>query len=353
MITPIKDEYLQNFIVKYPDNLKAVIRNFLFTSSLEETNCLVYIGRTIEFKQIEEVVAGLSDKEREQWKFVQKVSVVLDIPKVRHFLNAKLVASLATTQPLMDNESWEIIMRMRHEDVPRFCEKFRLEGAILLNVLNTKFLVKVMNSIPPEKSIALMEQGGECGSAISKEDAKKLREALVSFSSEMRSQLFSMKILKVLDVIDYSKEKVIYSNLLDSYQESELVEVATANFPMNVLWHLPQKCQADIIQSLPVNKKAAFFCTLEESQRQSLIESSMAKGTNARDMLDMEMERLTANDIEYKKCQLQKNQIWKEFTSFIREHIKNNPDVVGDIQEGCRHWLSEIKKVASGKIRTV
>src|SRR5690606_2110585 len=134
----------------------TTIRELIFNESTESQYALSFLSKSLPDKEVEEIVKGLSEKEKEVWKS----SVVRDgfnVEDIARFVRTKLTAAIVDSKPVLDNEIMEIIFKMKPSDVMAFCSSYRKEGAALLNVLQTSFLGDMIADLPAEKSLELME----------------------------------------------------------------------------------------------------------------------------------------------------------------------------------------------------
>jgi hypothetical protein len=332
--------YFSNFFHKYPDQFRTCVRSLIATGAEKDWQCLEYLTKNMDQKDLTEIMFGLTSNEKETWSTsIGKVKTTSEDSLVK-YLKSKLVGSLIAFQPMVDSEVWEMSLRLRVSEVVSFCDSYHSEGATLLNILTPVFLSKIFDTLDVNKSAKIMEQALE--GDLNAVEVQKLKIALTQFVSSIKSRSFTSKIFKALSSIEASKEKMVYRHLLNSVQPSELVDIVASNFPLDLLWHLSSNFQKDVLQSYPLVKKAQLLLSLNEDEREKLIETIGSNGSSARQMLDMEISRIQDNPSDLRRCQIQKDFILREFIAFTRSHIASNPSLMPEIKSASLEWLSTL-----------
>ena len=335
-------EYLTSFFHKYPDQFKTMFRNLIASSGARDWQSLEYMSKNMAAKDVASLMFGLTPSEKESFKKSVGKHVASSPDELMKYIKGQLVGMLIAFQPLVDQEIWEMALRLRTSEVFKFCETHKSEGSILLNILTPTFLAKILDSVPMDKSFSLMEQALQ-GDMNAKE-IEKLKVALISYFKTVRVNTFSSKIFKALHNIESSKEKMIYRHLLNSVEPQELTGIVVENFPLDLIWQVSSATQKDLLQSYPLVKKAQLLLCFNEQEKQTLCESIAANGSSARQMLEMEFSRIQDSPLELKRCRIQREVIFKEFITFCRSHIKTNPALIPEIQTSAFNWLQSLSK---------
>ena len=319
-----------------------MFRNIIASSGVKDWQSLEYISKNMAAQDVSSLMVGLTPSEKDSFKRSIGKHPPSSPDELMKYIKGQLVGMLIAFQPLVDQEVWEMALKLRTSEVFKFCETYKTEGSVLLNILTPSFLAKILDSVPMDKSFALMEQALQ-GDLNSKE-VQKLKVALQSYFKTVRVNTFSSKIFKALNNIEASKEKMIYRHLLSSIEPQELTGIVVENFPLDLIWYLSSATQKDLLQSYPLVKKAQLLLCFEDHEKEKLSDAIAANGSSARQMLEMEFSRIQDSPSELKRCRIQKEVIFKEFINFCRAHIETNPTLIPEIQIASFEWLRSLSQ---------
>jgi hypothetical protein len=335
-------EYLTNFFQKYPDQFRTMFRSLIASSGVKDWQSLEYMSKNMAAKDVNALMFGLTLSEKESFKRSIGKHSPSSPEELMKYIKGQLVGMLIAFQPLVDQEVWEIALKLRTSEVLKFCESYNKEGSVLLNILTPSFLSKILDSVPLDKSFSLMEQALQ--GDLNAMEVQKLKVALQSYFKTIRVNTFSSKIFKALHNIESSKEKMIYKHLLTSIEPQELTGIVVENFPLDLIWYLSISTQKELLQSYPLVKKAKLLLSFKDQEKEKLMDAISANGSSARQMLEMEISRIQDSSSELKLCRIQKEFIFKEFINFCRAHIETNPSLIPEIKIASFEWLQSLSQ---------
>src|SRR5690606_8170863 len=97
-----------------------------------------------------------------------------------------------------------------------------------------------------------------------------------------------------------------------------LVNTAKRCLPGQLIFELPEEVLKAILQDYPMEKKVEFIAILNSEQRRKIM-GCYPKGSNGREMLEMELEVVESDEFRVQRLKRNANAITKDFTAFARE----------------------------------
>lgn len=335
--------HLLDYFGKYPDQFRQCVRDMINSGDEHCFESLEYMQKLFSLESFREVAQGFTDTEKVIWQsVVGKNKTIKDPEKLMSFIKERLLKSLIATGPMVDAESWELSLNLKNNDVIRFCKSYKSEGGMLLNILDSAFISRLIDSLPETEAVALMEQAMNCEMRTAQEGIA-FKRALKDFVAKSKNNSFPSKMFKALTSIEPAKEKLVYRHLLQSYSTQDLVVAAAQNCPLDLLSYVSNSFYQEVLSAYPLNKKVRLLLCLDEEMKTRMIDASAPNGSSAREMLDMEMKQIEQNPMELKRCQVQKGASIAEFLTFVRGHLGSNPTLQSEIKVAAIEWLNGLK----------
>lgn len=338
----VKDlEYFSGFKQKYPEIFKEFVREQLAQNTANAIASLEYMRTLMHSEEVFSLISLLNDSDRLLWKAsIGKEKSIKDPAKLMEYIRSEMTRAFIAAKPSVDPEIMELSLKLKSHDVTKFCNQFPDSAGELLNLLNPIFISKVLDQMPVEKATTLLQSAFDT-SSIGQDSLKK---NLQLFVGQANKNSMGIKLMKVLEGIDPKKEKMIYKHLLKAGSTEDLIEVASKNCPLEVLWFLPKASLNEALQAYPLTKKARLLVSLEDEKKKQFIDASSSEGSSARQMIDMELKQIEESPVELKRCLAQKDVLLMEFLKFLREFCKSNEQVLGDVKLACYQWFSQLSE---------
>ena len=339
--------HLMDYFGKYPDQFRKCVRDMINSGDEQCFEALEYMQKLFTLETFKAVAQGFTDTEKVSWQsVVGRAKSIKDPEKVMSFIKERLLKSLIASGPMVDPEAWELSLNLKNNDVLKFCKTYKQEGGMLLNILDSTFISRLIDSLPQNEAIALMEQAMNCEMRTSKEGID-FKNALKDFVAKSKNNSFPSKMFKSLTALDPSKEKLVYRHLLEFYSTQDLVMAATQNCPLDLLGYVSKSFYQEVLSAYPLNKKVRLLICLDEEMKARMIDACAPVGSTAREMINMEMKAIEQNSMDYKRCLIQKNAFIGEFLVFVRGHLGTNPALQSEIKVAAIEWLNGLKDKSS------
>ena len=338
----VKDlEYFSEFKQKYPEIFKEFIREQLALNTVNSIASLEYIRNLMVSDDVFLLISLLNDTDRLLWKnSIGREKSIKDPAKLMVYIKGEMTRAFIAAKPMVEPEIIELTLKLKSHDVAKFCQTHAENAGELLNLLNPNFISKVLDQLPLEKATELLQSAFDTSTI----GQGSLKKNLQSFVSQTNKNTMAVKLVQVLQGIEPKKEKMIYKHILKVSSTEDLIEIASKNCPLEVLWYLPKSCLNEVLQTYPLTKKARFFVSLDEEKRKQFIEASSAEGSSARQMIDMELKQIEDDPIDLKRCMAQKDVLLLEFLKFFRESCGTNEQVLSDVKLACHQWFTQLSE---------
>lgn len=334
-------EYFKEFKLKYPEVLKDFIRQQLAVATKDSIATLEYLRSLMPAEEMNLIVVTLNDQDRLAWKStIGREKTIIDPARLMDYAKGEMMKAFVASRPMVDPELLELTLKLRTHDVVRFGELYPDDMGELLNLLNPVFISKILDKLDVEKAEKFLAVALEAGLPGGK--TNNLKDNLKKFLNVTQKNSMASKLAKVLEGVEPSKEKMIYSHMLKMSSTEDLIETAVKNCPLDVVWLLPKSALNDILQAYPLQKKARLFVSLDQEKKKILMEASSAEGSSAREMIDMELKQIEENPQELRRCQAAEGALTLEFLRFLRQHTQNSEQVLSDVRLACHIWFSEL-----------
>jgi hypothetical protein len=343
--------HLLDYFGKYPDQFRKCVRDMINSGDEHCYAALEYMQKLFTLETFKDVAQGFTDTEKVSWQsVVGKAKTIKEPEKVMSFIKERLLKSLIATGPMVDPEAWELSLNLKNNDVIRFCKTYKAEGGMLLNILDSTFISRLIDSLPQAEAMSLMEQAMNCEMRSPKEGID-FKNALKDFVAKSKNNSFPSKMFKSLTSLDPAKEKLVYRHLLQYYSTQDLVFAATQNCPLDLLGYVSKSFYQEILSNYPLNKKVRLLICLDDEMKTRMIDACAPAGSSAREMLDMEIKQIEQNPMDHKRCLIQKSTFVSEFLGYVRGHLGSNPALQSEIKVAAIEWLTSLKDKGSSADR--
>jgi hypothetical protein len=159
---------------------------------------------------------------------------------------------------------------------------------------------------------------------------------------ESQSESSVAKWLEVASQLDAERELAFYRSLASSTPNGELESVAIESFPQFLIEKLPEKIIKPSLNSYPLEERADYLFTLNEEQRKHYL-NFFAAEPRVREVLEIEIEQITADIARRSVIENRREIILKEFNHRIRKYIRSSGENQQLATEVFNKWIAEAR----------
>jgi hypothetical protein len=321
-----------------------LVKKWLNVGEKRERNALRALVQQMENNLLIKLFAKLSDSEREQWKsYLDQQVVGTDLVESNAFISNQIVEDILVPSAIVDADVADLLMRLTPEKGAEFVRDNPDLGKILMNVMNTKFVAKILDNLDDANVEATIARGLEYKKELVEKSMEDFKKKLVKYQTSQSKVPFMQKIMDLIPMANPARENALFKALVGNSENLDAIRpIALTYFPAVLIANLPDAILKPILQAYPIGKKVELVSSLEEDLRQKFTNIFAPAGSKSADVLELELEKISTDLMAQKKIRDQADSIWKEFVDFARTMIKANKERQGDFDNMATQWLEKI-----------
>lgn len=277
----------------------------------------------------------LNENEKADWrKLLERPLNTTELISANEFISNQIVQSIIIPSYIDDPETYDLLLKLRPEQLVEIIKEDPVTSSFLMNALSLNFVNQVLSKCDAETRNSLIEKSVQVKQKEIFEGQAQIKSVLSRYVEEREQSPFIEKITQLIPISSPEFEDSLFKNLgLHSGRES-LLEMGRKFFPASEINSLPPEFLKTILMNYPLVAKSQMLLVISEELKESFMEMFAPVGSKANDMLTLEFDNITKNELEFKKLLDRGNQVWKEFVDFTRlsikrdKHIKNEVDII-------------------------
>lgn len=327
-----------------PSDIKLLLKSWIAEES-EAAQCgLTLLTRYLSLAKIDQMVSFLSGPDKEIWK--KKIIADFDATKAylgiqfilasisRHYLtedklnDAELKEMFSTISP---RNAAEVIRSAPHLAGPLFSNLSNLQIARVFAILN-------MDELSSSLRQSVVGTGETNASTIAD---LKLKISTVQARENQAVNPFVDRIFELIKDVQVSREHLLFESMAATGQEELVAKLSVSNFPAALIPELPGPFLVSVFNKFSVQRKAEILLAQDEATRAKLM-NCFGESGKLRDMIDLEMQAVSSNQLKLKSIEKSKDTLWGDFVRVTREIYRSQPDEPVEIEELRKKWIKEL-----------
>ena len=337
-------ERFQTFLDHSPIEAVVMVKNWINSGESKEKNALRALVQQLDNDTLGKLFKKLSSEEKETWKsFLDKQVQGADLIDTNAFISNAIVQNILVPYAIVDADVADLLMRITPEKAAEFVQENPDLGKILMNVMNAKFISRILENLDSEYVELALARGME----YKKEEVAGVLEdfkAKLSRYKESKTKIpFIEKIMELIPISMPSRENALFKALAQNVEEVKLVkEVALKYFPAVLVPALPERVLKVALQTYPMDRKVELISSVTEDLREKFVNIFAPTGSKASDVLQLEMEKIESDLGVQRKIKDNPDQIWKEFVDFSRKVISNDKVNALEFENMVGQWVERV-----------
>lgn len=334
---------LTQLIIKSEMDAILLLKEWINELSDESILALKAVSQQLDEDLLYKVFLKLNGAEREAWK--SNVDGFLkgeDLVRANKFISEEVVRNSIAPQGVADIELIDLLLSLDLEVAVNFVKTNVSDAPVLLNLLRPKIAGKILDKLDMEESKKLITKSLVFDFATVKDEFKDFKNKLKEFVVKSKKKPFNTKILQMLPNFNPNKEKMLYKVLAQENLQTDMKKAAADNFPSELVTKLPTAFLTSILQKYDQIIKVQLLASLDDETKQFFLSTFAEEGSAAREMIDLEFENLENDAIAQSRIKGQKDQLWKDFVTFVRAEIKEDQKWESDIQMIVSEWVTNL-----------
>lgn len=319
-----------------------LIKKWIANDSNEKDGlALSAVAQQCSPEDLELIYQSLDVTEREKWSGrINKYLEQEELKASNKYITEEIVREMISGSFMDDYELLDIILKLDSERVKNFLRYDQKFGPYLLNLLSPQMTSQVLDGLSVEEVQYFVKESLMLDLKEMAKDKDVFKNKLNDYYNKTRPRPFNHKIQQIISEVSVEKEEVLYEFLARQGSVQGLIDLAKKNFPGILTLNLPQELLKDAIQNYPMIKKVSLLTIIDDEQREAILEL-YPEGSGARDMLEMEYEAIEDNDIERSRILSQKDSVWKDFVSYMRNYLYDHEEYAPEVESIIRSWAHE------------
>lgn len=320
-----------------------IVKKWLRNDDDESKLILTAIAQQMGPEDIRVLFETLDDQDREKWNRV--IGDYLDqgkIAKANSIISQTVMREVVGGSHFNDYELVDIILGMNKSTIKSYILSGTEFGKALPNLLSTDVFSEILDELTVEEVDTVISGSMNLNLADLASKLDEFKKDLLQYSDQTSFNPFSLKLIQALGEVKADKEVALYKHVINSCKKEDVVEIAKKQFPGALVFDLPVSLLKMVMQNYPMNKKINLLASLEEEKKTLLMESFLEEGSNAKEMIVMELETISNDEVALKRIQNSREEFMAEFISFARKSIESDRDHTEEIESLIVNWIDSM-----------
>ncbi|MBT7610107.1 MAG: hypothetical protein HN576_10140 [Bacteriovoracaceae bacterium] len=338
-------ERFKTFLLKNNVDAALLVKKWIKLGDKNEINALRALVQQLENTELAKVFSVLSQEERSSWKsYLDRTIDSEGLRRANLFISNQIVEEIIVPSAITDPEALDLLLRIRPENAAIFVQENPEEGKILMNVMNTKFIAKIIDHIDTNKVDGIINSSLKFSENNIEGLLDSFKSKLKNYQSVATRTPFLERVIELIPMAAPSRENALYKALGRSGEQESLYNLAMENFPAVLIAELPTFFLKDLLQRYPMEKKVEMLLSVDEQVREHFVSIYAPAGSKANDMLELEFQKAENDLVFQKNIRANGEEMWKSFVNYSRKTIRLNKAIKRDIDGILTEWSEKICK---------
>ena len=342
-------ERFRTLLTSSPDRAAQLVRQWLRNPKHGASEALTLLPQAIPMKELTPLFDRLGREERKEWR--QYLALPHDATSVRKadgFIASQIVEAFLSPIAKMDEATRRELNELSLGDCIELVRESPSFGAVLASVLPPGQVARIFTVLPPEMSSQITSESLRLGEENLAQAAGQMMKRVLALKAQKKHIRFLDHASELMADIGPERESAIFSALSESGEYRLLEAAARQLFPAELVTRLPQQVLKTCLDAFPLERRAEIIFTQEGSNREQLLRSYGADGSRMRELLDLELERISGDDFRKHRLMRNRNALWKALADQARLQIRRDDSARESADELLGSWLYERSSGAVG-----
>jgi hypothetical protein len=335
-------ERFQLYLEKAPRDCALMIKGWIRESGETQILGLSVLAEELDNEKLTLLVSYLAKDERSKMRtMVRSPMQPAEVIKGKEYIGIQVRAEIIKGENSDDPELQEMLMSLSPKKAAQLvCEQPQYTS-LLFSKLTAKFIGMILELLPEEKKASIL------GIALTQkffDDIKQFKNVLVRYADV---ELFSpvLEQIKVL-IPDASRsmEETLYQAIAKHGNTQSVKACALRNYPAMLIPKLPAELLKEVLLHYDSVKRVEFLETLNPQEKEHFINSFAPAGSKARDIYEMDYERVCSDEQKLAEINVNIDNIYREFTDHLRTHLGKTTVFQAKIDFTISIWAEELAK---------
>jgi hypothetical protein len=337
-----KEDGIERFramIQNNPSEASFLIKRWIKEPSKIHQSVLNVLVKELSGDELSKIFEYISMDERKNWKkYLGKAIRPEEIITAKRYVGTQVVQEMIIPNSITDVETVDLLIRITPEESANFCKNETTLAPIFMNVMNAKFLNRMMDRLSDDVVDRLLDESFKL-------TPEKVDHLLSEFKSKLQHYIkdetvspFIEKLLELIPLSTPTREKNLYQSLARAAGAEKLIETARNYFPSELVFAVPDSMMKNFAQAMPREKRPELVFLLDGPTKDKFV-SVIAPNEKSQDMLWLEIEKIE-RDSERKAMLLENRDIvLKEYVETCRKTLRSNSSYLKELEPLLSEWM--------------
>ncbi|MCB9060677.1 MAG: hypothetical protein H6622_04070 [Halobacteriovoraceae bacterium] len=338
-------ERFKQFWQKSERDALILVKKWIVEDTEMSRKALSALVQQMENPDLIKLFQSLGAVERDNWRSViEQEGKIKDLKEVNNFISRQIIEDMIVPPAVQDLETVDLLMTLEETSAALLIKDHPSEGAMLLNIMNTKYVGKILEYLTADEINQVMEYSFAVNKDIIKKNIVQFKEILRKYSAKKVDREFVSKVFQLIPLANVETETVLYRNLALQCDREQLEHFARKYYPAEIIKvKFEDDIKENLLKSYPMNKKTELIASItDEEEKLDLLDSFAPSGSTAREMIEFELEKYEDDPALQKSIFERRDEIWREYIDHCRKVIKSDASFKQESEIYLEEWINEV-----------
>lgn len=337
-------ERFKYFIKNTPNDAIMLVKRWISAGDKQSNSALRALVQQMDNDELKTLFQSLSEPQRNDWRaLLDKPLTTAELTSANDFISNQIVQSVIVPSEIDDPETYDLILKLKPENVARLVEEEPAQGALLMNALSLNFVNQVLNHCEDGVRDSIINKSVEVTQKDVLDNQEKLKQTLQKYVEVVDKKPFVDKVAKLIPMSKPELENSLFKVLAKKTEPLVLKTIAFDNFPAELIQELPEQFLKNTLTDYPLHQKVRMLLSIDDGLRSIFLDIFAPEGTKANDLISIEFDSIERDEAEYQKVLDDSSDHWFSFVKFVRKEIKRDKQFTREISDLLENWSDNIQ----------
>ncbi|MGZ3723171.1 MAG: hypothetical protein ACXVA9_09585, partial [Bdellovibrionales bacterium] len=336
--------------VDEPARAGYLLKQWIYSSDSLAQGALAVLPRLVSRAQLSSVLELLSDDDRKEWnRLMNKPIGGARFSDIDGFVAKSVASSMVEPTHEIDQQTRQLLATLTPQEGADCISMDKTIGVLLVQTLPSLQVSRIFNLIDEQIIRDIAFSSTTIDKAQTGFLSIKFQQLLkkVRGAAKAQTSAFVERVPELIREVGFSKEAALFDSVAQTRNIKLLQQIATEYLPSELIPSLPTDVLKAVFERLPLGERAELIFSQPESMRRVLF-MTVGEG-RLRDVLDIEMEEIQANDIRVRSITRSAGRIWQNFLDRVRQKINESPELRNELEPLIEGWVKQrVEELGSG-----
>jgi hypothetical protein len=275
-----------------------------------------------------------------------------ELAQAKTYIGSQVRDEIIKGEKIDDPELQQMLLSLSPKNAAKMMTEYPPAIYVLFSKLTPKFLSMIIEELDEAKRAMILSEA-ITQKPVDAEDMQAFKTKLTKYSEvELYSPALE-KIKLMLPSSTLSTEESLYNVMAMHGNAQSIKTCALKHIPYQLISSMPEELLKESLLSYDSVKRIEYLETLAGDEKDFLLNAFAPAGSKARDIYEMDYERVLADTTAVDKINTNQDAISKHFIFHLRELIRKSPQYQSKIESAVMTWAENLmaQKVSKTKLK--